>query len=68
MDNATWGWITTANSNPMYGGFFGPGAAEVAGVFALDTAIPDPTGGNLGTNDDRRAFLSMSGMFHGSTP
>ncbi|MEP6826872.1 MAG: hypothetical protein ABJA10_02225 [Aestuariivirga sp.] len=72
MDNTTWGWITTMGSNPMYGGFFDPvgkiGTAnptEVAGVFALDTAIPAPVGGNYAVNDDRRGFLSMSGMFHG---
>ena len=68
MDNTTYGWITTAGTNPMYGGFFGAGASEVAGVFALDTAIPAPIGGNYAVNDDRRGFLSMSGMFHGTTP
>jgi hypothetical protein len=62
------GWITTAGSNPMMGGFFGPGASEVAGVFSVDTANPSPVGGNIGINDDRRGFLSMSGMFHGTTP
>ncbi len=68
MDNSTYGWITTTGSNPMYGGFFGAGASEVAGVFALDTAIPAPVGGNFPINDDRAGFLSMSGMFHGTTP
>ena len=68
MDNTTYGWITTTGSNPMYGGFFGAGASEVAGVFALDTAIPAPTGGNTAINSDLRGFLSMSGMFHGTTP
>ena len=68
IDNTTFGWITTTGSNPMYGGFFGAGASEVAGVFALDTAIPAPIGGNFAINDDRAGFLSMSGMFHGTTP
>ena len=75
MDNTTYGWITTAGSNPMYGGFFSPvgippgsNPTEVAGVFALDTAIPAPVGGNYAINDDRRGFLSMSGMFHGTNP
>ena len=77
MDPA-YGWITTAGTNPMYGGFFGAGATEVAGVFALDTANPSPIGGSVpfpnqsfggaSINDDRRGFLSMSGMFHGTTP
>jgi hypothetical protein len=68
MDNSLYGWITTSGSNPMYGGFFGAGANEVAGVFALDTAIPAPVGGNFPINDDRAGYLSMSGMFHGTTP
>jgi len=68
MDASTYGWITTTGSNPMYGGFFGPGAKEVTGVFALDTAIPSPTKGNISINDDRRGYLSMSGMFHGTAP
>jgi hypothetical protein len=66
------GWLTTNGTNPMYGGFFSPtgaavGAAptEVAGVFAVRTAVPDPYGGNKGINGDTRGFLSMSGMFHG---
>ena len=52
----------------MYGGFFGAGASEVAGAFALDTAFPAPVGGNFAVNDDLRGYLSMSGMFHGTTP
>ena len=62
------GWITTTGTNPMYGGFFGAGASEVAGVFAVDTAVPEPIGGDYAINNDRRGFLSMSGMFHGTTP
>ena len=65
IDNTTYGWITTAGSNPMYGGFFGAGASEVAGAFAVDTAYPAPVGGNFAVNDDLRGYLSMSGMFHG---
>ncbi len=69
------GWLTTVGSNPMYGGFFGPSAKEVAGVFAVDAALPDPPPSqgspvvtNPGINNDSRHFLSMSGMFHGTGP
>lgn len=55
-----------SGDNPMYGGFFGAGAHEVAGVFNVEGILPDPTGGDDAINDDRAAYLSISGAFHGT--
>lgn len=62
---------TTADSgaingdNPVHGGFFGPTANEVTGVFATFARFPAPTGGDIGINDDRRSDIDVQGMFHG---
>jgi C-lobe and N-lobe beta barrels of Tf-binding protein B len=55
----------SSGDNPMYGGFFGNNGNEVAGVFNVLGSVPDPTGGNDGLTDDRAAYLSISGAFHG---
>jgi hypothetical protein len=59
------GWITDSTSNPMFAGFFGPGAQEVTGNFALRATITNPNGGNAGINNDRRGTIEMSGIFNG---
>jgi hypothetical protein len=64
MDPAT-GWISTSTSNPLLAGVFGANATEVAGVFALSSANPNPYGGKTSINNDTRGFITMSGMFHG---
>jgi hypothetical protein len=58
-------FLTNATANPLYASLFGTGAnMELTGVFALDGVTVDPYGGNTAINDDRRAFISHSGMFH----
>ncbi len=61
----TAGWLTSAGTNPMYGGFFGPTANEVTGAFAVDGTLPVPNGGAKPINNDQRAYLQMSGIFNG---
>ena len=62
----TQGWQTSANTNPMFAGFFGAaGPTEVAGAFAVDGAATSPNDGVMAMNNERRAFLLMSGIFHG---
>ncbi|MDE2384558.1 MAG: hypothetical protein KGO53_08060 [Alphaproteobacteria bacterium] len=63
----TAGWITSAN-NPMFAGFFGPAAKEVTGAFAFDATIPAPNGGLIPINNDRRAYIEMSGIFNATSP
>jgi hypothetical protein len=58
------GWVTNETVNPFYGAFFGAGAAEVTGVFNLEAVQPDPIGGDIPINDDRRGFLQMSGAMN----
>ena len=56
-----------SGDNPMYGGFFGAGAAETTGVFNMSLACdPDPIGGERRINDDRRGFLTINGAFNGN--
>ncbi len=52
----------------MYGGFFGGAGAETAGVFHVTGMDPDPLGGSAGINDDRAAYISIQGAFHGCDP
>ena len=57
-----------SSDQTMYGGFFGaaaPNPAETAGVFHVTGADPFPIGGSAGVNDDRRAYLTIDGAFHG---
>ena len=58
------GWVTNQTSNPFYGAFFGPNADQVTGIFNLEAVGPDPTGGDLPINDDRRGFIQHSGVFN----
>ena len=66
--DATFSGDFVTGDNPVYGGFFGNAAKETTGVFAALGNAPDPDGGTDGINDDRRGFVSMSGVFHGCTP
>ena len=66
--DATFSGDFVTGDNPVYGGFFGNAATETTGVFAALGNAPDPDGGTDGINDDRRGFVSMSGVFHGCTP
>jgi hypothetical protein len=59
------GWVTNGTLNPMYAGFFGPTANEVTGIFNVEAVSPQPTGGIIPINDDRRGFIEMSGVFNG---
>lgn len=58
------GWVTNESSNPFYGAFFGPTANQVTGVFNLEAVGPDPVGGDIPINDDRRGFIQQSGVFN----
>jgi hypothetical protein len=51
--------------NPVYGGFFGTAAGEVAGVFTASGVDPSPQGGTDGITDNRRGVLIISGAFNG---
>jgi hypothetical protein len=57
-------WVTNETVNPFYAAFFGSAAQEMTGAFALEAVTPDPVGGDLPINDDRRGFISLSGVFH----
>jgi hypothetical protein len=59
------GWLTNTDSNAMYAGIFGPNADEITGAFGLDATDPSPLGGYFPINDDRRGFITMSGVFNG---
>ena len=54
-----------SSDQTMYGGFFGAGATETAGVFHVTGADPLPIGGSAGINGDTRGFLTIDGAFHG---
>jgi C-lobe and N-lobe beta barrels of Tf-binding protein B len=58
-------WLVNSTTNSMYAGVFGPNGEEISGVFGLEAADPSPIGGNYPINDDRRGYISMSGVFNG---
>ena len=60
------GWLN--GNNPAYAGFFGnptAGPSEVTGVYNFVAVAKDPIGGEPPINDDRRAYVQQSGVFHG---
>jgi hypothetical protein len=59
-------YLTGDSSNPFYGALFGPNANEMTGVFNLEATIPDPTGGTVPINDDRRGYVNHSGVVNGT--
>ena len=54
-----------SGDNPVKGGVFGNGAAETTGVFAVRGVAVDPIGGEFPIDDDRRGYLTHSGVFNG---
>lgn len=50
--------------NPMYGGFFGPNAAETTGAFSVRGVAVGPIGGEYPIENDRRGYLSHTGIFN----
>ena len=63
LDQAN-GWVNNQTVNPFYAAFFGPNANQVTGVFNLEAVMPDPIGGDIPINDDRRGFIQQSGIFN----
>jgi hypothetical protein len=59
------GWITNTTSNGLYAGVYGPNADEITGAFGVDATVVKPIGGYFPINDDRRGFITMSGVFNG---
>jgi hypothetical protein len=61
-----YGWITNTSTDIVYGSVFGTAATgyEVTGVFNAEGVVVNPFGGNIAINDDRRAIVHHSGVFH----
>jgi hypothetical protein len=59
------GWISNSTVNPFAGAFFGPNAEEFTGIFNVEAVNPEPVGGFLPINDDRRGTLQHSGVVNG---
>ena len=59
------GWLSNTDSNAMYAGAFGANAEEITGAFAVEATDPSPMGGYFPINDDRRGYITMSGVFNG---
>jgi len=49
----------------LQGGFYGNNAEQITGVFATYGVLPNPSGSNIGINDDRRKTIDIQGVFHG---
>jgi hypothetical protein len=65
-DTATTPLFTSDSSNPFYASVFGSQATgmEVTGAFALKSISPQPFGDDNAINDDRRGYVSHSGVIH----
>ncbi len=57
-------WINTSTNSFFQAGFFGQNANNITGVFSMDAETLDPIGGTTAINDDRRGFVSMTGIFN----
>ena len=57
-------WVNVTSNSFFTAGFFGSNADNITGVFSTDAVTLDPIGGTTAINDDRRAFLSMTGIFN----
>ena len=57
-------WINTSSNSFFEAGFFGNNADNITGVFAMDAQTLAPIGGSTAINDDRRGFVSMTGIFN----
>ena len=60
--------VYISGDQTMYGAFFGGTGAETAGVFHVTGMDPSPIGGSAGINDDKRAYVTIQGAFHGTNP
>jgi hypothetical protein len=58
--------VSGKNTNLFRGALFGANADEFTGIFNLEATYPEPVGGNLPTNDDRRGLLNHSGIVNGA--
>ncbi len=58
------GYVSGGNGSPFYGALFGPNGEEITGIFNVEGIIPAPVGPDP-INDDRRGFVSHSGVFNG---
>ena len=52
--------------NALQGGFFGPNAEETAGIVRSFTTTPQPSDGISPNEENRRGFIDIRGVFHGS--
>lgn len=59
------GWLTNEDSNAMFASVYGTNADEITGVFGFDATNLSPLGGDIPINGDRRAYITMSGVFNG---
>ncbi len=57
-------WINTSSNSFFEAGFFGNNADNITGVFAMDAQTLQPIGGSTAINDDRRGYVSMTGIFN----
>ncbi len=58
------GYVSGGNGSPFYGALFGPNGEEITGVFNVEAIDPQPIGPDP-INDDRRGFVTHSGVFNG---
>jgi hypothetical protein len=61
----SYGWLTDETNNAMYASVYGPNAEEITGAFGVDADQPQPLGGKYPITDDRRGYITMSGVFNG---
>jgi hypothetical protein len=59
------GWLTNTTTNSMYASTYGANADEITGAFGFDATLVSPIGGDIPINGDRRAYITMSGVFNG---
>ena len=57
-------WVNTTSNSFLNAGFFGANADNVTGVFSMDAQTLSPIGGVTAINDDRRGFVTMTGIFN----
>lgn len=57
-------WVNTSTNSFLKAGFFGNNADDITGVFSMDAQTLNPIGGTAAINDDRRGYVSMTGIFN----
>ena len=57
-------WVNTTSNSFFSAGFFGNNADNITGVFSMDAQTLQPIGGITAINDDRRGYVSMTGIFN----